>query len=91
MTEDNLEFNLSGEELEYLKQVASKDKLVASLLKFRESEQLYKVVICISRPMAEQLRACLTERLAAVGFAEDYSPNEQGQMLERLIDTFHVR
>ena len=37
----------------------------------------------------EALRGKLTELLAQRGFAEDYSVNDEGQLIEELIDLLH--
>jgi hypothetical protein len=44
--------------------------------------------IDFSIAVAEQFRAALTEHLAKVGFDEEYEPNEEGRVLEDLIDRF---
>ncbi len=38
------------------------------------------------RETVEQLRTALTERLAEVGFDNDYEPTGEGMVLEQLID-----
>ena len=45
----------------------------------------------LTRTDAEQLRGCLTTRLAVIGFGENYAINEQGRILEKLIDRFYLR
>jgi hypothetical protein len=89
--EDNYEFKVSVKEADYLKQLASREELLTGLLKFQDGGRSNKLIIRLSRAEAEQLRECLTTQLAAVGFDEDYEPNEQGQMLEDLIDRFFIR
>ncbi len=91
MIEGKHEFQVSAEELEYLKQLASRDETLASLLRLREGSHGRRATIRLSRAEAEQLRDYLTRQLAAVGFDKNYSPNEQGQMLEKLIDRFYLR
>jgi hypothetical protein len=44
----------------------------------------------LSRVEAETLRECMTERLAAEGFDNNYSLNERGKLLEALIDRFYL-
>jgi hypothetical protein len=84
------EFQVSADELEYLKQLFSHDESLAAMLTFQEVAPSRTVTIRLSRDEAEQLRDFLTTQLAAVGFDKNYSPNEQGQMLEELIDRFYV-
>ncbi len=92
MMEVNHEFQVSAEELEYLKQLAAHDESLARLFRFQEEgPRCRNATIRLDRAEAEQVRDCLTTQLAAVGFDKDYSPNKQGQMLERLIDRFYLR
>jgi hypothetical protein len=85
------EFQLSAAEFKYLKELTSRDESVAYLLGSKEGTDGRKVTIRLSRAEAEQLRDHLTTRLAAVGFDESYLPNEEGRMLEELIDRFFLR
>ncbi len=91
MQEVNHEFHVSAKELEYLRQLASRDKSLADLLGLQESPGGSSTTIRLARANAEQLRDYLTTQLATVGFDKNYSPNEQGQMLEKLIDRFYLR
>lgn len=43
----------------------------------------------IDPQLAEEFRSALTERLATVGFDEDYELNEEGERLEGLLDAFN--
>lgn len=74
----------------YLKQLASRDSSLADLLRFPNVVPGRKGIIRLSGAEAERLRDCLATQLATVGFDENYSPNEQGQMLEDLIDRFYI-
>lgn len=86
----NREFQVSAEELEYLKQLASLDESLAGLLRSKEGAPGRRMTIRLSRAEAERLSNCLTEQLAMVGFDENYSLNEQGRILEDLIDRFYL-
>lgn len=88
--EQNHEFQLSPEELTYLKQVVLSDKSLTDMLKFQEGGQGRKANVMLTRVEAEQLRAHLTQRLAGVGFEKDYSLGKDGQILEELIDRFYL-
>jgi hypothetical protein len=90
MMEERHEFRLSEAELEYLQQLVSLDESLIALLGLREGAPGRKATIQLSLAEAERLRDVLTTQLAKVGFDENYSPNEQGQMLEKLIDRFYV-
>ena len=90
MTEENHEFQVPAEELRYLQELALGDESLASLVKSHLNTHGSGATVRLTRVEAEKIRDCLTARLAAVGFDEHYSPNQQGQMLEKLIDRFHV-
>ena len=89
--EERHEFQLSAKEFEFLNQLASRDESLADLLSLRAGASGRRMAIRLSRAEVEQLREYLTTKLAEVGFDENYSPNEQGSMLERLIDKFYLR
>jgi hypothetical protein len=48
------------------------------------------VTVRLRRADAERLRDRLTRVLAEVGFDENYSPHQRGQLLEKLIDKFYL-
>ncbi len=89
--EEKHEFQLSPKEFECLKQFVSRDESLAAMLSSQKDVHGRKVTIRLRCAEAEQLRGYLTTHLAAVGFDENYSPNEQGRMLEELIDRFYLR
>ena len=91
MQKGNHEFQVSAEEAGYLRQLASRDKSLANLLEWQEEAGSRSTTIRLARAEAEQLRNYLTTQLATVGFDEIYFPNEEGQMLEKLIDRFYLR
>ncbi len=91
MQEGNHDFHLSAKELEFLRQLASRDKSLAELLGLRQSPGGRSTTIRLARGEAEQIRGYLTTELAAVGFDENYEPNDLGRMLETLIDRFYLR
>ena len=90
MMDEKYNFKLSAREMEYLNQLASRDKSLASLLKSQKGTFDCSLAIRLSRDEAEQVRERLTTELAAIGFDCDYSPNADGRMLETLIDRFYV-
>jgi len=47
-------------------------------------------VINLDIDTIEAFRDCFTEELAQVGFDENYEPNEEGKILENLIDRFYI-
>lgn len=84
------DFLLSVDEADYLNRLASHEKLLLGLLKSAEEADGRKVRIRLSRDEAENVREFLTTKLAEVGFDENYSPNAEGRVLEKLIDKFCV-
>jgi hypothetical protein len=90
MKEEMNEFQISGNEMECLKHVMSGDESLADLLKSQKSAPSGKTAMCLTRPVAEQVRERLTIELAARGFDENHSPHDLGRMLENLIDRFFV-
>jgi hypothetical protein len=90
MTDDNREFQMSSKEVEYLKQLALRDESFVTMLRFQEGPH-GRVILQLSRAEAAKLRDYLGTQLAMFGFDENYSPTEQGTMLERLIDKFFIR
>lgn len=89
MSDAQLEFELSSVELAFLKRLASRERSLDRFLSQQRTVPGGKHVITLGRAEAEELRGHLTELLAKVGFDSDYSPNEQGEVLEELIDRFY--
>lgn len=83
-------FELSAKESEFLKQLASEDESFASFMKTHTAMEERRMTISLSCAEAEQFRGVLTTKLAEIGFGEQYSPNAEGDMLERLIDKFYL-
>jgi hypothetical protein len=81
---------LSVEEADYLAKPTCEDKSFAALLSGYPEILVNGRAVTLSGPLAEMLRAYFAERLARVGFDTDYEPNTEGQLLERLIDTFFL-
>jgi hypothetical protein len=90
MDRETHEIRLSVTQLEFLRNLSPHDKSVDSALNYAEEKSPEKLVIRLSRDIAEKLRSQLTEKLAEVGFEKDYSPNFTGRMLEDLIDTLFI-
>jgi hypothetical protein len=90
MTESRKKFQLVPEEFAYLKQIFSHDELRDFLPRLQELVPSGKVSIQLNRAEAERIRDYLTNELAALGFDEDYHPNQTGRMIEELIDRFYI-
>ena len=89
MSDAQLEVHLSSVELVFLKQLASRERSLERFMSHQRTESGSKHVIALRRADAEQLREHLTEVLARGGFDSNYMPNEQGLVLEGLIDRFY--
>lgn len=79
-------FHLSAKEAEYLSNLMSEDRSFRNLLRNRSEFQIDQETLVLSHDEAELLRDYFTDRLAKVGFDENYEPNEEGMMLEKLTD-----
>jgi len=79
-------FHLSAEEVEYLSKLMSEDSSFRNLLPSRSEFGIDQESLTLDHDEAEQLRDYFTDRLARVGFDENYEPNAEGVMLEKLTD-----
>ena len=91
MQEGTHKFQISAKQLGYLRQLAARDKSLVGLLGLPERLRGSDMSIRLGRAEAEQLRDYLTTQLATAGFDNSYSLNEEGDMLETLIDKFFHR
>lgn len=89
--EEQYEFQLPWKEFEYLEQLALSAESLANILRCQKGTPGRRVTLRLSRADAVQIREYLSTQLPIVGFDENYFPNEQGQMLEELIDRFFLR
>ena len=83
------ELRLSADEYECLTQLALRDKVLAAMLNFKVDAQRRTTVVRLNRADIEHIRERLTTVLAEVGFDQQYSPTEQGALLERLLDRLY--
>jgi hypothetical protein len=79
-------FHLSAEEAEYLSKLMSEDSSFRNLLPSGLELRIDRKTLTLNHDEAELLRDYFTDRLARVGFDENYEPNQEGVMLERLTD-----
>jgi hypothetical protein len=79
-------FRLSVAEAKYISTLVSEDKSFSDLLPSLSESCTDCEALTVDHDEAERLRDYFTDRLARVGFDEDYEPNEEGVMLERLTD-----
>ena len=83
---DQKTFRLSAEEGKYILNLMSEDSSFRNLLPSRSEFCIDREALTLNHDEAELLRGYFTDRLARVGFDENYEPNEEGVMLERLTD-----
>jgi len=83
-------FRLSVDEAEYISNLMSQDESFADLLRRHPDIQINGRNVTTDRAQAEILSTYFHERLARVGFDAEYMPNNDGVMLEQLIDRFFL-
>lgn len=88
MAGEEREFRLSAGEAAFLGHLAQQDQGVGILLENFHPPVGRSLTLRLSRARSEPIRDRLTELLATTGFAAGYSLNENGQMIEALIDRF---
>lgn len=79
-------FHLSAEEAKYISTLMSEDSSFRNLLPSRPEICIDQEALTLGHDEAERLRDYFTDRLARVGFDENYEPNQEGVMLEKLTD-----
>ena len=77
---------LTTKQSEYLSCLIATDSSFADLVCSHPNIRLGNDAIAMDRSEAEMLSDFLGDRLAKVGFDESYEPNEEGVLLESLID-----
>ena len=82
---------ITGRELMYLRNTEFLPEELARLINSASPSGADRYSIEVSPQDAEQLRTCFTERLARVGFDDNYAQTREGETLEVLIDRFYVR
>jgi hypothetical protein len=82
----NIAITVTGEELTYLRTAGFLPQKLFDLLVLARSVNFSQYLLRLSREDAEQFHAALTDQVARVGFDEEYELNQDGEMLEELID-----
>ena len=82
---------LSATEYKILQQFSLSDKWLADLLVRHPAQNRGHSIVELSREECEQLRDHLTTRLAQIGFDRNYVPNEQGILLEAIVDRLYLQ
>ena len=84
------QFVVSSTELKRIEEIVSSDELLRESWRQRVEAHGEGFALNMSRDQAQELQNSLTTELARVGFAADYSLNEEGKLLEALIDRFFI-
>jgi hypothetical protein len=82
---------LSARELAYLRSASFLPAALARVVHVARPAGPDGYKLKVPHDIAEQLRSSFTDRLAAAGFDANYELTAEGQMLEDLIDRFHLR
>jgi hypothetical protein len=80
---------LSSKQMEYLKGARSLPASLVQILNTAVAGRGDTYSLSVSRDVAEEFRSALMHRVAVAGFGTDYEPNNEGKMLEDLIDRFY--
>ncbi len=83
-------FRFSADEWDYLRRLSSEEPRIARLAGGSEPITPNPRTINLEPADIQELRGYLTERLARLGFDGKYDVNEEGRLLEQLIDRLFV-
>jgi hypothetical protein len=81
---------LAETEREYLVTVVLKNHSSLMNIIEQSTKEKGKFLIDIDNVLADEIRDLCSEQLQKSGFDENYNLNEEGKMLEKLIDIFYV-
>jgi hypothetical protein len=81
-----IRITVTGKELTYLRATGFITEKLSEQLMLVESVGLSKYIIDMSKADAEALHSALLDQLVRVGFDDDYVLNQDGEVLEELID-----
>ncbi len=77
---------LNSEQAKYLSDLIAADQSFADLVRSRPNICLGHDAIVLDRSDAEAIHEYFGERMAKLGFDENYEPNKEGVLIESLID-----
>jgi hypothetical protein len=77
---------LTAQQAGYLTDLIASDSLFAELIRSHPNIRLGDDGIALDRTDAERISDYFSDRLAKVGFDASYEPNDEGVLLESLID-----
>ena len=83
-------FRFSADEWDYLRVLSSEEPKIARLTGAQKPIDSNLHAIDLKPVDAQELRGCLTERMARLGFDGKYDVSKEGRLLEQLIDRLFV-
>jgi hypothetical protein len=86
MNNEKNEYQISADQAAYLRRLASEQPDFRAMIESFGITEIGGNMLTIHLQEAEILREYFTERLAKVGFDSEYKPNNEGVLLESLID-----
>lgn len=90
MSEKASTVRLQGSEATYLESLIHDSPVLAPIVTLKQRPNSEARDAIVKTNQVETLREFFTLRLAEIGFNADYAPNEDGKMLETLIDRFFI-
>jgi len=79
---------ITSQQREYVSALLSADSAFADLIRSLPNVRVEQEAIVADRCDAAILSEYFSDRLAKAGFDESYQPNNEGVVIERLIDAF---
>jgi len=86
---DNITIQLTHEDVEYLRNTDIFDQNQIEAIQNIQWISNSAAKLQLPPSLSESFRSTFTERLACVGFDENYEATTEGKILENLIDQFH--
>ncbi|MET4677156.1 MULTISPECIES: hypothetical protein [unclassified Luteibacter] len=81
---------LTTEQFHYLRHAGFLSALQCAALDGAMILSAKRLLLSIPDDLAEEFRDAFTSRLMAAGFDSEYQPNDEGSVLEDLIDRFFI-
>lgn len=82
--------NITKEEFDYIVNATFISDEIKSIINKNITSEGKCLKISIAEDLAEEIRDKCGDQLQLVGFDKDYNPNEEGEILESLIDKLYT-
>jgi hypothetical protein len=86
----NSTVHLTAQQAGYLRSLIATEPSFAALMRSHPDIRIEQDDIGLDRTSADVLRDYFSDRLAIVGFDASYEPNDEGVLLESLIDSLFL-